>query len=168
MDPGRMMMEPKPPMILLVDDDSNDEELAQIALAETKIPHHLVIARDGAEALQWIENERKKGLELQWPHLILLDLKLPKVTGIEVLKKLRSDPLTKSIPVVIFTSSLEEQDLAKCYEFGANAYIRKPIDFKEYRKTIGDMARFWICHNQSPPRAGIEHGFEYGREGSIE
>ncbi|MGZ5278790.1 MAG: response regulator [Pseudobdellovibrionaceae bacterium] len=149
-------MEHKPPLVLLVDDDANDEELAQIALAETNIPHHLVIKRDGAQALQWIEEERTKGLDLQWPHLILLDLKLPKVTGFEVLQTLRSDQLTKNIPVVIFTSSLEEQDLAKCYDSGANAYIRKPIDFKEYRKTIGDMARFWICHNQSPPRNGLE------------
>ena len=148
-------MDKRKPIILLVDDDSNDEELAKIALDETKIPLELVIKRDGAQALQWIDEE-KRDADPQWPHFILLDLKLPKVTGLEVLAKLRSDALTKNVPVVVLTSSLEEKDLTRSYDQGANAYIRKPIDFKEYRRTIGDMARFWICHNQSPPRNPFE------------
>lgn len=148
-------MDRRKPIVLLVDDDSNDEELAKIALDETKIPHELIIKRDGAQALQWIDGTREEG-DPKWPHLILLDLKLPKVTGLEVLASLRANVATRNVPVVVFTSSLEEKDLTKSYEHGANAYIRKPIDFIEYRRTIGDMARFWICHNQSPPRHSLE------------
>lgn len=149
-------MEIKKPLVLLVDDDSNDEELAKIALEGTDIPHDLVIKRDGAEALKWLGDNFNTSGQAHWPHLVVLDLKLPKVTGLEVLEKIRSDKVTKSLPVVIFTSSNEEKDLIRSYECGANAYIRKPIDFDEYRETVGDMARFWILHNQSPPRKEFE------------
>lgn len=148
-------MAQRKPIILLVDDDANDEELAKIALEATSIPHQLVIQRDGAEALKWLHEARDKN-ENGLPHLVLLDLKLPKVTGLEVLENLRSHMATKSLPVVIFTSSIEARDLHDSYEFGANAYIRKPIDFKQYRETVGDMARFWILHNHSPHRLNLE------------
>lgn len=146
----------KKPIVMLVDDDANDEELAKIALEHTDVPHQLLVKRDGAQVLEWISQIPMQESDLQLPHLVLLDLKLPKVTGLEVLEKLRANALTKNLPVVIFTSSNEERDLAQSYECGANAYIRKPIDFKEYRQTVGDMARFWILRNQSPPRAAVE------------
>lgn len=151
-------MELRKPVVLLVDDDSNDEELAKIALEGTNIPHELIIKRDGAEALHWIEDSQRQENLPRWPHLILLDLKLPKVSGLEVLAKLRAKGLNRSLPVVIFTSSIEERDLLTSYEYGANAYIRKPIDFKEYRQTVSDMARFWILRNQSQSRDSYEVG----------
>jgi two-component system response regulator len=141
----------KIPILLLVDDDPNDEELARIALEATGLAHRIVIKRDGAEALSWIASLDEKQSEA-WPRFVLLDLKLPKVTGLEVLAQLRADPKTKTLPVVVFTSSSEILDLTKSYELGANAYIRKPIDFSEYRKTVQDMGRFWITRNNPPPR----------------
>ena len=144
-------MSQKKPIVLLVDDDANDEELARIALDETEIPHELMVKRDGAEMLAWMDGVETAGGTDYYPHFILLDLKLPKVTGLEVLEKLRLGKVTKDLPVVVFTSSNEEKDLVKSYQAGANAYIRKPIDFREYQQTICDMARFWILRNQSPP-----------------
>lgn len=134
-----MSKKPKP-LVLLVDDDPNDEELARIALDQTNISHELFVCRDGAEALQYLNSKE--------PQLIILDLKLPKVTGLEVLEKLRAVPKSRFIPVVVFTSSNEEKDIKASYEHGANAYIRKPIDFNEYQETICETAKFWIRRNQ--------------------
>jgi two-component system response regulator len=137
------------PMIFLVDDDSNDEELARIALEGTSVPHELIVARDGVRALAWLlpaaADERQP-----LPHLVLLDLKLPRVSGLEVLQQLRDDPRTRRLPVVVFTSSTEERDLDEAYNRGANAYVRKPVDYREYRTLIIDLAAFWLRHNHPP------------------
>jgi two-component system response regulator len=138
----------KLPTVLLIDDDPNDEELARIALEATAIPHQLVVRRDGAEALAWL---RDLELNEALPCLILLDLKLPKITGLEVLEQLRQGARTKVLPVIVFTSSSELRDLRRSYDLGANAYIRKPVDFSQYRQTVADLGRFWILRNNPPP-----------------
>ncbi len=142
------------PIVLLIDDDPNDQELAKIALEKSQIPHRLMVARDGAEALAFMRSASGSATTApQLPHLVLLDLKLPKVNGLEVLELLRAENETSIVPIVVFTSSNEERDLERSYELGANAYIRKPNDFKEYKDTVADMGRFWILRNQSPPTA---------------
>ena len=123
-------MDETPPVILLVDDDANDEELARVALERSQIPHRLRVARDGVEALEWLSHTHN-GDAGETPRLILLDLKLPKLNGLEVLERIRSDERTRLLPVVVFTSSAEERDLCESYKRGANAYIRKPVDFRE-------------------------------------
>lgn len=144
------------PLILLVDDDTNDQELARLALERAQIPHRLQVVRDGAAALDWLfRREAFAGREQEpSPRLILLDLKLPKVNGLEVLEQIRRDERTKLVPVVIFTSSVEEKDLAESYRRGANAYIRKPVDFHEYKELIADVGTFWIRRNQTPLEEG--------------
>jgi two-component system, response regulator len=139
------------PTVLLVDDDPNDEELAKIALETLSVPHTLIIKRDGAEVLEFLRALEGPS-DSSWPQLILLDLKLPKVDGLEVLRVLRSEEKTQTLPIVIFTSSSELRDLERSYELGANAYIRKPVDFSDYRKTMEDMGRFWLLRNNPPPR----------------
>jgi two-component system response regulator len=144
------------PLILLVDDDANDLELARLALERARIPHRLQMVRDGVAALDWLFRRGDfAGREQEpSPRLILLDLKLPKVNGLEVLEQLRGDERTKMVPVVIFTSSLEEKDLAESYRRGANAYLRKPVDFHEYKELIADVGTFWIRRNQTPVEKG--------------
>jgi two-component system response regulator len=144
------------PLIFLVDDDANDEELARIAFERAQIPHQLIVARDGADALDWLF---RRGAfagrqEVPAPHLILLDLKLPKVNGLEVLEEVRRDERTKVLPVVVFTSSVEERDLEESYRRGANAYVRKPVNFSEYKDLIVDVGGFWIRRNQTPMERG--------------
>jgi CheY-like chemotaxis protein len=138
------------PLILLVDDDPNDQELARIALQSSGVRHRLEIARDGAEAIERLRQGALQG-GAGLPYLMLLDLKLPKVTGLEVLEKIRGSAATKLLPVVVFTSSIEEKDVVDSYDLGANAYIRKPVDFDEYSKLIADLVAFWIVRNQAPP-----------------
>ena len=142
------------PLILLVDDDADDEELARVAFERAQIPHRLQVARDGAEALDWLfqrgEFAASERTTAATPRLILLDLKLPKLNGLEVLAQIRHDERTKLLPVVVFTSSAEPKDLSESYRRGANAYIRKPVDFHEYKQLIADVGAFWICHNQLP------------------
>ena len=138
------------PLILLVDDDANDEELARIALEDSQIPHRLVVVRDGAEALDWLsQHGPASAAGAVTPHLILLDLKLPKVNGLEVLEQIRNAQRTRLVPVVVFTSSIEDRDLLEAYRRGANAYIRKPVDFHEYKALIVDVGAFWIRRNRT-------------------
>lgn len=146
----------KPPLVLLVDDDANDEELARIALERSRIPHQLVVVRDGVAALDWLfrRGEHAAREEDDAPRVVLLDLKLPKINGLEVLEQLRADERTRTQPVVVFTSSMEVSDLHASYRLGANAYIRKPVDFREYKELIVDVGAFWIRRNQTPADAG--------------
>jgi two-component system, response regulator len=146
------------PLILLVDDDANDEELARIALERAQIPHRLVVARDGADALDWLFKRGDHAGRGEEPslRLILLDLKLPRLNGLEVLEHIRRDERTKSVPVVVFTSSLEQNDVSDSYRLGANAYIRKPVDFHEYKELILDVGGFWIRRNQIPLEQGAK------------
>jgi len=130
--------------ILLVEDNPNDAELTQRALRKNEVVPVLSIARDGAEALEYLLNSRSK------PKVIFLDLKLPKIDGIEVLRRVRADDRTKSIPVVVLTSSQEERDIAECYKLGVNSYVVKPVEFDEFFKTVSDLGKYWLRLNKSP------------------
>lgn len=140
-------------MILLVEDNPDDEALTVRALNKNKIANNLVVVRDGVEALDFLfctgpYSERDPH---EMPEVILLDLKLPKVDGLEVLRQVRADERTRLLPVVILTSSKEEQDLLKSYSFGANSYIRKPVDFSQFVEAIHQLGMYWLVLNEAPP-----------------
>ncbi|HXD41618.1 MAG TPA: response regulator [Ramlibacter sp.] len=132
--------------ILLVEDNEDDEKLTLRALKKSNITNAVVIARDGAEALDLLIGDGAETFGL-----VLLDLRLPKVPGLEVLARIRSDPRTKLLPVVILTSSKEESDLAKGYSLGANSYIRKPVDFQQFTNTVAQLGLYWLVLNEIPP-----------------
>jgi CheY-like chemotaxis protein len=139
-----------PVEILLVEDNMNDAELSLYALKKFKIANHVHHARDGAEALEYLFGKgdvHPARLE-HFPRLILLDLKLPKVDGIEVLRQLKSHESTKSIPVVVLTSSREERDILETYQYGVNSYIVKPIDFEQFTESVRDVGLYWLLLNQ--------------------
>jgi CheY-like chemotaxis protein len=138
--------------ILLVEDNPNDLELTLIALERSQLANEVVVVRDGADALDYLflrgtYAKREQGN----PAVVLLDLKLPKVDGLEVLAEIRNDPGLKSIPVVMLTSSREEQDLIRSYALGVNAYVVKPVDFQEFVRAIADLGIFWAVLNEPPP-----------------
>jgi two-component system, response regulator len=138
--------------ILLVEDSQNDVDLALYALREEKLANNIFVVRDGREALDFLFC-RGSFAERSFNHppkLVLLDLKLPKVDGLQVLKELKNDSRTKSIPVVIMTSSSEERDLVEGYNLGVNSYIQKPVDFEQFRKTVKTLGLYWLVVNQSP------------------
>jgi CheY-like chemotaxis protein len=138
--------------ILLVEDNPHDLELTLIALEKSQLANEVIIARDGAEALDYLHARGKyAGRTAGNPAVILLDLKLPKVDGIEVLREVRQTNGLKSVPVVMLTSSKEEQDLLRSYELGVNAYVVKPVDFKEFVRAIADLGVFWAVLNEPPP-----------------
>ena len=138
--------------ILLVEDNLNDAELSLYALKKFKIATHIHHARDGAEALDYLfgTGTTPTRLHSQNPRLILLDLKLPKVDGLEVLKKIKDHETTRTIPVVILTSSREERDIIESYNLGVNSYIVKPIDFEQFTEAIRDVGLYWLLLNQVP------------------
>jgi len=140
-------------IILLVEDNADDEELTLRALKKNNIQNDVVIARDGVEALDYLFGTGAyAGRDTSnVPSVTLLDLKLPKVDGLEVLKRLRADERTKFLPVVILTSSKEEQDLLNGYKFGANSYIRKPVDFAQFMEAVRNLGLYWLLLNESPP-----------------
>jgi len=138
--------------ILLVEDNRDDVELTLHALRKEKLAIHIYVARDGEEAIEFLfcnGTHADRSFE-QPPKLILLDLKLPKVDGMEVLKRVKGDPRTKTIPVVILTSSKEERDLVSSYNLGANSYIQKPVDFDQFRNTVKEAGLYWLVINQRP------------------
>ena len=138
--------------ILLVEDNPKDLELTLIALAKCQLANEVVIARDGAEALDYQLMRGAFGARVAGnPAVILLDLKLPKLDGIEVLQAVRSTPSLKSVPVVMLTSSREEPDLLRSYELGVNAYVVKPVDFRDFVEAIADLGVFWAVLNEPPP-----------------
>ena len=144
------MAELKP--ILLVEDSPNDVELTLAALAENHLANEVVVVRDGAEALDYLHRRgifklRGKGN----PAVVLLDLKLPKVDGLEVLEQLKKDADLQSIPVVMLTSSREEQDLTRSYKLGVNAYVVKPVEFTQFVDSIKELGLFWAVINEPPP-----------------
>jgi two-component system response regulator len=140
-------------MILLVEDNADDEKLTVRALSKNRIGDKVVVVRDGAEALDFLfcTNTYADRDPLDMPHLILLDLKLPKIDGLEVLRRLRADKRTRILPIIILTSSNEEQDLIKAYEGGANSYIRKPIDFAQFEEYVRQLGQYWLVLNEMPP-----------------
>lgn len=144
--------------ILLVEDNPKDLELTLIALEKSQLANEVIVARDGAEALDYLHcREAHAGRVPGNPAVILLDLKLPKIDGLEVLSVIRATPALKSIPVVMLTSSKEEQDLVRSYELGVNAYVVKPVEFNDFLTAIADLGVFWAVLNEPPPgsiRAG--------------
>jgi CheY-like chemotaxis protein len=130
--------------ILLVEDNPNDAELTLRALRKTDIGARLAIARDGAEALEYLLSDRKL------PKVVFLDLKLPKIDGMEVLRRIRADERARSIPVVVLTSSQEERDITECYRLGVNSYVVKPVEFDKFYKAVGELGLYWLVLNKSP------------------
>lgn len=142
-------------MILLVEDTASDEKLTVLAFKKSGISNEVVVVRDGAEALDYLFGTGKyAGRDTNvLPTLVLLDLGLPRISGHEVLRRIRADERTKLIPVVILTSSKEDEDVARGYALGANAYVRKPVDFVEFAQAAKTLGLFWLILNE-PPRAG--------------
>jgi two-component system response regulator len=140
--------------ILLVEDNPDDEELTLRALRKNNIMNMVDVARDGAEALDYLfcQGAHKARDPSQKPAIVMLDLKLPKIDGLEVLRRIRADERTRLMPVVILTSSKEEQDLLKSYSLGANSYIRKPVDFNQFVTTVGHLGLYWLVLNEAPPK----------------
>jgi len=139
-------------VILLVEDNPDDEALTLRAFAKNNIGNRIVVVRDGAEALDWLfKRGPHQGRSDPDPQVILLDLKLPKVDGLEVLRQIREDPRTKLLPVVILTSSKEESDLLRGYELRANSYIRKPVDFARFVESVRELGMYWLVLNEPPP-----------------
>jgi CheY-like chemotaxis protein len=138
--------------ILLVEDDPNDVELTLHAFKKNKLTNRIHVVRDGAEALEFLFGSgASAGGDLHYkPKLILLDLKLPKVDGMEVLRRIKSDERTRSIPVVVLTSSREQRDIIESYRLGVNSYITKPVDFKKFTETVRQLGLYWLLLNQPP------------------
>lgn|ERR1700687_3660368 len=148
------MQEPEVVEILLVEDNPNDVELTLHALKANNVANDIKVLRDGAEALDFImcrgpfaDRDINRG-----PKLILLDLKLPKVDGIEVLRQAKSDPRTKMIPIVVLTSSKQERDIVESYELGVNSYMLKPVDFAQFTESVRSLGLYWLVYNQAPHR----------------
>jgi two-component system response regulator len=141
-------------MILLVEDNPDDEALTLRALKKNNIGNELVVVRDGAEALDFIfcQGAYAERNPQDMPQVILLDLKLPKVDGLEVLRRIRANENTKLLPVVILTSSKEEQDRLKGYSLGANSYVQKPVDFDQFIGAVRQLGLYWLVLNEAPPR----------------
>jgi CheY-like chemotaxis protein len=139
--------------ILLVEDNGDDLELTLHALRSNKVANKIEVARDGEEALDFFFGRGRFVGQAQnsLPSLVLLDLKLPKVDGLEVLREIRNHPATRTIPVVILTSSKEERDLVMSYQLGVNSYIQKPVDFNQFRDTVKQLGLYWLVVNQLPP-----------------
>ncbi|HUA09991.1 MAG TPA: response regulator [Candidatus Acidoferrales bacterium] len=141
------------PYILLVEDNDDDIELTQRAFAKNHIANDVIVMRDGAQAGEFLfdgERSRARGM----PALVLLDLSLPKVGGLELLQQIRSHELTKLIPTVILTSSKQEEDLIEGYRLGVNSYVRKPVDFNEFVEAVRTVGLYWLVLNEPPPAAG--------------
>ena len=140
----------EPKTILLVEDNADDEQLTLRAMRQSEIPNIIRVARDGAEAIEYLYGPTAGPL----PDLILLDLKLPKISGLEVLQRIRSEDQSKSLPVVVLTSSDEERDIVKSYNLGANSYIRKPVDFDEFIDAVRQLGLYWLMMNCT--KRGVE------------
>jgi two-component system response regulator len=147
-----MMEENNAVEILLVEDNPNDVELTLRALKKHNLANHVHVANDGEQALEFIfgkEDDKVKDIN-HHPKVIFLDLKLPKVDGLEVLRKVKSDERTKMIPVVVLTSSREERDLVESYKLGVNSYLVKPVDFDKFLNSVSELGLYWLLLNKSP------------------
>lgn len=140
--------------ILLVEDDPDDEALTLRALRKSHLLNKIVVARDGAEALDYLHcTGTYSGRDpAQQPQVVLLDLNLPRISGLQVLRQLRADERTQRTPVVILTTSKEEEDMVASYKLGANSYVRKPVDFGEFAKVVNNIGLYWLLLNEAPSR----------------
>lgn len=134
--------------ILLVEDNADDEQLTLRAMRQSEVPNVIRVARDGAEALEFLFGDAAGTL----PDLVLLDLKLPKVSGLEVLARIRNEDATKTLPIVVLTSSDEEKDIVESYNLGANSYVRKPVDFDEFIDAVRQLGVYWLTMNRTNRR----------------
>jgi len=152
-------MKMKDKVILLVEDNPDDEELTIRTLKKHHIMNEVVVAHDGSEALDYLFCEGKyAGRKTHdFPVVIMLDIKLPKINGLEVLRRIRGDKRTRFLPVVILTSSDEERDLMESYELGANSYVRKPVNFLEFQNAVQNLALYWLILNETPPLIRSDH-----------
>jgi CheY-like chemotaxis protein len=145
--------------ILLVEDNANDLELTLAALEANRLANEVIVVRDGAEALEYLFREGRFADRTDGaPALVLLDLKMPKVDGLEVLRRIKSDPKLRVTPVVMLTSSREEVDLLRSYQLGVNAYVVKPMGFAEFMEAARQIGAFWAVVNEAPPAIGVEGG----------
>ena len=134
-------------LIVLVEDNPDDQTLTLRALKKQTLANDIIVLNDGVEALAFLLDPEKP-----LPHLVLLDLKLPKLDGLQLLRRLRSEPRTQQLPVVVLTSSDEDRDVIEGYRLGANSYIRKPVDFNQFTEAVRQLGLYWLVLNQSPPR----------------
>lgn len=140
--------------ILLVEDNPKDEALTLRALQKGNILNRVIVAHDGVEALDYLLSPATDGAFKPLPELVLLDLKMPKIDGLEVLKRIRADKRTCLLPVVILTTSAEDQDRLAGYRLGANSYVRKPVDFVQFSEAVSQLGLYWLVLNEPPPNAG--------------
>jgi two-component system response regulator len=149
-------MESQEKVILLVEDNADDEALTMRALKKNNILNEVVVARDGVEALDYLFGTGvHAGRDTRnMPQLVLLDLKLPKIEGLEVLRRIRADERTRLQPVVVLTTSNEDRDVISSYQLGANSYIRKPVDFEQFMEAVRHLGLYWLVLNVAPPRQG--------------
>jgi two-component system, response regulator len=141
-------------LILVVEDNPDDEELTLRALRQGKVANEIMVVRDGAEALEFLFGTGKhQGRDVsRLPSVVLLDLKLPKLSGLEVLQRLRADERTRLMPIVVLTSSSEDEDMLKSYQHGANSYVRKPVEFSAFVAAVGQLGVYWSLINEPAPR----------------
>jgi two-component system response regulator len=144
-------------VLLLVEDNATDEKLTLRAFRKNNLGNQVVVARDGQEALDYLFDSGPYAATAPNPPpaLVLLDLKLPRIEGLEVLRRIRAEPRTRLLPVVVLTSSAEDEDLLKSYSLGANAYVRKPVDFAKFIEAARTLGLFWMLHNEPPPEGGV-------------
>lgn len=140
-------------VILLVEDNADDVELTRRAFDKCKILNKMVVASDGQEALDYLFARERQGGDhpVRMPHVVLLDLNLPKISGLEVLRRMRTEEKTRRLPVVVLTTSVEERDIIESYDLGANSYVRKPVDFAQFLEAAKQLGLYWLVLNQSPP-----------------
>lgn len=138
--------------VLLVEDNADDEALILRAFRRTALPHDIVVTHDGAEALEFLfgSTTGESPSDVELPMVMFLDLKLPKLSGLDVLRRVRAQERTRSLPVVILTSSKEQEDIERCYELGANSYVNKPVDFTKFAEAVQDMGKYWLMLNEPP------------------
>lgn len=143
-------------VVLLVEDNPKDEELTLRALRKSGVSNPIVVVRDGAEALDYLfaAGAHANRDRSEMPQIVLLDLKLPKIDGLEVLRAVRANDVTRLLPVVVLTSSVEEQDLIRSYSLGANSYVRKPVDFSQFMEAVRQLGLYWLIVNRAAPAVG--------------